>query len=819
MVAQLRNSKAQVCSSEWLPARPADHSLPAGFALPPELAAVLSRAGALPLYSHQASAIAAALAGRSVVVSTPTASGKSVCFVAPLLHALSEDSRKGKEGRALILYPLKALANDQLDALRVLLRQAGHAADAAAASVPPALPPASIARLRRMAALRVATYDGDTPLEQREMIRKSASIILTNVDMLHVGILPHHRAWPPAFWRNMRFCVMDEAHVYSGVLGSHCALVMRRMLRIVAHYAGKLAFLCCSATVANPAAHVEALTGQAATSISESGAPAGPKAIILWRPPELQAGKDAGDAAAAPTRKSVYHEAGEVLAELVSAGLRPLVFVPARKLAEIVAGNARSILNDRGLPAAATGVESYRAGYSAAERRALEDRLRSGRACAVVSTSALELGIDVGELNATVHVGVPETASAQWQQAGRAGRRGGMSVAVVIAAERPLDAFYLAEPALLAQRKSESANVDPANPVLLEQHLPAAAHELALVAEDAALFGGTEAFDAAIAACVQERTLAFDQGIRAYRCPLPDGFAAKVSIRGGLSRVTFALHDQNKYEEGRPCEASLVEEVDAKMAVQRLHTGAIFRHRLETYCVTDLNMEERVARARLMADAPLVTEPKIQVAVAELGLLERRDVCAAQAWRGRVHVSARVTGFVRRDLVRNLQLEEKMFPPNFYPATELDTDGVWFAVPQECVVRLPAEGLQAALVGVRNLCVSLLPSFCSCDSGDVGATVVSLLLEESAGPSMLVYLYDTHGGVGLMSPLFAGLELLWRRALSILERCSCEAGCASCTQAGRGGAQAGNSKGDTRVILQGLLGAWMGEGGGSGGRQ
>jgi DEAD/DEAH box helicase domain-containing protein len=768
------------------------------------------------------------------------------------------DCPERQKGRALVLMPLKALAHDQararrshlrhsvlasasvvanakhnltrvqLRATRELLALAGQCAEAAAATTPPALPAASIALLRRMADLTCCAYDGDTPQEERPELRRTARIVFTNVDMLHVSIVPNHKLWSRAFWANLKHVVLDEAHTYTGVYGSHAALVFRRLLRVVASYckpgAAPPAFLCSSATIANPGEHILLLTGAQPVCVTRSGAPAGAKALLLWQPPELPPSADAaaGEEETAPQRKSMYNEAGEVIAELVMAGLRPLVFVSARKLAEIVAHKAREMLQQKGFAVAAAGVESYRGGYAANERRQLEANLVSGRITAVVSTSALELGIDVGSLDATVHVGVPETASAQWQQAGRAGRRG-TSLAVVITAERPLDQFFLGSPALLATRAPEAAHIDPANLALLALHLPAAAAEHALIAEDAPLFGGMAVYEPLLQQAVNARALKYNAALRMYDCTLANA-AAGIAIRGGLSRDKYTLHDQARMAShggGAPCTASFIEDVEARKAFIKVHVGAIFRHRLETYEVVALDVAARVARARLIGDVPFATAPKERVAVREVRVAQRRAVGAATAWLGRVHVTGHVIGYVKMDLVHNKKLFEKEFPPPGLLATDMQTDGVWWDLPQEVTQRLGTGGaLRPAVAGARNLAAALLPSFCACDVSDIGAAVV-VPGDDGTDPdgAVRIFVYDCFGGVGLCAKVFAELEELWRLALAVLQRCPCATGCASCTQATRQGAEAKTNKAECKIVLQGLLGAWMqgGDRRGSGG--
>ena len=840
VVARLQQTKAQVKSVSWVPSRPANHRPPApGFTLPPELGAVLGRARALPLYSHQYEALAAALGGKSVVVSTPTASGKSICYLAPLLHRLSDEERPTKSGRALVLMPLKALANDQVRAIRALLDTARQCADAAEASG--ALPAKSIARLRRMANLSVDTYDGDVQADQRAEVRRGAVIVVTNIDMLHVAMLPHHTCWPNQFWAHLRLVVVDESHTYRGVYGSHASLVLRRLRRVCASYGSTPSFVCCSATVANPGAHVALLTGVEHTVVNESGAPSGAKALMLWQPPEAAHHGDVGPGGdGAPpraVRSSPYQEAGVVIAELVAAGLKPLVFVPARKLAEIVAASARAALASRSLPNAASRVESYRAGYSPEERRDLERRLCSGDVSALVSTSALELGIDVGQLDATVHVGVPDTAAQQWQQAGRAGRRGGQaSMAVIIATERPLDLFYLAQPDALAQRQPESAHIDPTNVALLTLHIAVAAAELKVVAEDAPLFGGDKPFAEAIRGAVNMRAIAYEPGIRAYGSCLPSP-AMGISMRGSTSRETVELHDEatftgKKAAGGGGAAApdwvppagltggSLIEAVEACHAPYKVHPGAVFQHRQLVYEVSTLDMAAGIALGKRIQESPLVTSARERSTVREVRVFRDRTVCCAWAALGRCHVASQVTGFVKMNTISQQVVFEHEFPAGGYAALNMETDALWFQLPTEVVLKLqPTGSLREACAGLRNLTLALLPSLVACEPSDVGTTVVfpdtnaGWEADDTGGGAVKIYVYDTHGGCGLCAIAYESLEPLWRQCLAVVERCPCPTGCASCTQAGRSGREAGVAKPACKALLQGLLGAWMKDGG------
>lgn len=480
--------KPQAVNVTWMPGAVADTTSPSGFKLDPAMTAVLEEMGVRDLYRHQKEAVHAALHDRrSVVVATPTASGKSLTYAIPLMSRLGER----RSSRAMILFPLKALANDQLAKLRRFVDVAERLAESGRFAG------ATLKRLRGMASVTVRVCDGDTTEREREMIRaEKTQLILTNPDCLHHYVLPGYpKKWTKTFWQNLEWVVVDEAHVHRGVAGSHFANVLRRVLRLCAECDNRaLQFVCTSATISNPGAHVRALTTRDPVVVTASGAPAGEKAMVLWQPPEQNQQTQTQDEGVLARRRSPYAEAADVVAGLVRARVQCLCFVSARKLTESIVRDVKAQLVRAGQQELALRVDSYRAGYTAEERRALERRLAAGEVSALVCTSALEMGIDVGALDATVHVGVPETAAAMWQQAGRAGRRSGASLAVVVACERPLDAFYLSKPEDLFRRRPEAAVVDPANVSILEQHLPCAAFETPLDPRaDAKLFDDAEA--------------------------------------------------------------------------------------------------------------------------------------------------------------------------------------------------------------------------------------------------------------------------------------------------------------------------------------
>ncbi|HUW95667.1 MAG TPA: DEAD/DEAH box helicase, partial [Anaerolineae bacterium] len=436
----LPSYQGQVCHVEHISARKArygDLARP----LPRPLLRALDAAGVSDLYAHQAAAISAVRDGHHVAVTTSTASGKTLCYNLPVLESLHGDP----SGRGLYLFPTKALAQDQMRNLGELVRSAGLD-------------------------LLCGTYDGDTPRSERGRIRKTASILLTNPDMLHMGILPNHRLWAQ-FLANLRFVVVDEAHAYRGVFGSHVACVLRRLRRLCRRYRSEPVFICCSATIANPAEHVENLTGLPPVVIADDGSPRGSRDFVLWNPPFVDEKKSA--------RRSANVEASRLFTELVRHGLRNITFTKARKVAELILHYSREILAKED-PDLVPLIRSYRAGYLPRERREIEQALFRGKLLGVTATTALELGVDIGALDATVLVGYPGTVASTWQQAGRSGRGARDSVSFLIGLDNPLDQYFMRHPEQLFGSSPENALLDAGNLYVLRGHLPCAAYEMPL---------------------------------------------------------------------------------------------------------------------------------------------------------------------------------------------------------------------------------------------------------------------------------------------------------------------------------------------------
>ena len=695
--------------------------------LPPQLQGVLAAQGIERLYTHQAQAIDEARTGHHVIVATGTASGKTLCYNVPVLEALLADPL----ARALYLYPTKALAQDQLRALEQL---AGP-----------------------LRGVRVMTYDGDTPQATRARARRTASIILSNPDMLHVGILPNHQTWAP-FFRHLRFVVVDEAHVYRGVFGSHLANVLRRLRRVCALYGSYPHFILSSATIGNPGDHAARLIGEAAVVVDHDGAPQGPRRFVLWNPPMLDAARG--------RRASVNTEATRLLVEMVSQDVRNITFTRARKVAELILRYARDALRER--PDLAARITAYRGGYTPEERRDIERRLFAGELLAVTATNALELGIDVGELDATVLVGYPGTVASTWQQAGRAGRGRKAALNVLIGQDDPLDQYLMRHPEALFGRPHEQALVDPGNPYVLRGHLACAADELPLTATDEAFFG--PAYPAAVEALEAEGTLE-SRGDRRYYVG-EEHPARRVSIRS-TSSDRYLLLDETLGSDGK-----VLEEVDAATAFIRIYPGAIYLHRGESYLITRLDIAQRLAFARAV-DADYYTQPREVNEVHIVRSLEARPVGPTVLFCGEVRVMQQVIGYRRRRQFTEQVIDEQ---PLDLPPYTYETQALWFEVPEAVHREVVAAGLDfgGGLHAVEHAMIGVLPLLAMCDRGDIGG------LSTPAHPDTdrpQVFVYDGYpGGVGLARRGFQAIDALWRSTLEVVSMCPCEAGCPACIQ-------------------------------------
>ena len=727
----------------YVPPKGADY---ADMAVDPRLREVLADRGVKRFYSHQAEAVGALRRGEHVAAMTPTASGKSLIYNLPVVETALTDP----EARALYIFPLKGLERDQVDGLNDLL-------DALA------LAPEPRARERRPLA-GAEVYDGDTPGHRRDKIRnRPPTAVLTNPDMLHLGILPHHGRWAE-FFANLRYVVIDEIHTYRGVFGSHVAQVLRRLRRVARHYGADPQFIACSATIANPRELAENLTGQAFTAVTDSGAPAGGKHFYLVNPED------------SPTTAGT-----RLFRRCLGAGLKTIAFTPSRRVTELVyqwAGERDPALWDR--------ISPYRAGFLPAERRDIEARLFSGELDGVVSTSALELGVDIGELDACVLVGYPGSVASTWQRAGRVGRRDGDAVILLIAQQDALDQYVMRHPETFFGASHEAVVIDPANPRLLARHLPCAGAEVALADDEPVWPEG--AYTEARGRLADDGILRPESGGWVPRHPNP---ARSVGIRGMGAAVRIVD------ERDRP-----LGEADLDRAMREAHDGAIYLHRGGTYRIRHLDLEAR----RAMAEPARVSYHTRALSDEHTTIQAERDRRRGRrltASFGDLRITTRVTGYERRNNADGKRLDKQDLD---LPATTFDSEGLWLSVTEAARAVLLDGGFDqaGALHAAEHALIKLLPLFALCDKQDLGG-VSYPFYPDLGGPA--IFIYDgTEGGIGFSR---RGFEVLgdWLIAtLEALRACPCEAGCPSCVQDPQCGN--GNEPLDKHGAIA-LLGHWL----------
>lgn len=736
------------------------------------VSAALRAAGAERLYLHQVAAVNAALAGQNVVVATSTASGKTLCFNVPVLEALARDPL----ARALYLYPAKALAQDQLGKWQALLKgSAGNIPNADA-----------------------ATYDGDTPQATRARLRKHTRVLLTNPDMLHVGILPNHALWA-AFFRHLKYVVIDEAHSYRGIFGSQVACVLRRLRRICALYGNTPQFIATSATIANPAEHFELLTGLPATVIGDDGSPHGPRTFALWNPPFIDRGKTA--------RRSANREATDLFANLVGAGVRTIAFAKARVVAELLLRYSRQQLRIKA-PDVVERIAAYRAGYLPAERRRIERELFHGQLLGVTATNALELGIDVGGLDAAVLVGYPGTVASMWQQAGRAGRGDDPALAMLVGLDNPLDQYYMRHPADLFGRPHEHALIDPDNVHVLQRHLPCAAHEAPLVVpsgegaepvgqDDEALFG--PGFVDAMVGLENSGTLRYVEGFAGQGqrwVYAGSGYPAQdVNLRDAQGERFAILNAADHHR--------VLEELSSSQAPFRVHPGAVYLHQGESYVVTEYN----VGRGQAVvapSTSDYYTQPRELSDVRIVRSTQHREFPWGVAYLGQVRVSSQVIGYRRLQQFSEAVLGDE---PLEMPANQYDTVALWWDVPADLGAELGRRGLDflGGLHATEHAAIGILPLFAMCDRWDIGG-LSTPLHPDTEIPQ--IFIYDGFpGGVGIAEKGFQLLTELWSATLDVVSQCPCADGCPSCVQSPKcGNFNHPLDKQAAILILQYLLG-------------
>jgi len=735
-------SEGQLVDVVRLPARPAREGRLARD-LPDRVWSGLHRLGVRSLWSHQAEAIDLARTGRSVAVATGTASGKSLCYQAPIAEAVTDPIRPAT---ALLVFPTKALAHDQLGAFSML----------------------------RLEGMLPAAYDGDCTPEERAWVRRHGNTVLTNPEMLHCALLPHHGRWA-TFLMRLRYVVVDELHSFRGVFGSHLAHVLRRLRRLCAYYGSSPTFVFGSATIGRPGVLASGLCGLPVTEVIDDGSPRGVRVIALWNPPLLQPFANDGLAMpdqadrpwGGPSRRSSHGETARLMAELVGDGRRTIAFCRSRRATEVVAADAR-----RRLPAERAGrVRPYRGGYLAEERREIEAELFGGRLDGVVTTNALELGVDIGGLDACVLDGFPGTIASFWQQAGRAGREQQESLAVLVAGEDQLDQWLMAHPAELLARPPEPAVINPANPYVLRPHLACAAFELPLTHGDERYW--PDLLDDGVRELVRRDELKIRAPSGRRTSPAAvwagRGFPARgVGLRSGSA---------NEFQIVKG-DGSLVGTIDDGRAFEMVHPGAIYLHQGQAYRVVHLDLDHRAAVVEA-TDGDTYTMARTDTTIRIGTVNGSRDVGRAGLWLGEVEVTSQVTGYQRRSTVTKEVLARE---PLDLPPSRLLTRAFWYVI--EPAVLAAAGVVPGAWPGTlhaaEHAAIGILPLFTICDRWDVGG-VSTVHLADTGGPTIVIH--DGYaGGAGIAELGFEASDRHLAATLEVIEGCGCTGGCPSCVQ-------------------------------------
>jgi len=675
------------------------------------------------LWSHQAEAIDLVRRHTNVAVATGTASGKSLCYQAPVAEAASDPVRPGT---ALLIFPTKALAHDQLRALAEL----------------------------ELPGMVAAAYDGDCSPEERTWVRRNANVVLTNPEMLHCALLPHHARWA-TFLMRLRYIVLDELHVFRGVFGTHTAHLLRRLRRVCASYAAAPSFIAASATIGEPAQLASALWADPVTAITDDGSPRGERIVALCNPLQFD-----------DIRVSSHAETAGLLTSLISSGHRSIGFCRSRRGTEVVAADIRRRLPDD----LADVVRPYRGGYLPEERREIESELFGGRLRGVVATTALELGVDIGGLDACVLDGFPGTIASMRQQMGRAGRECQESLAVLVAGQDQLDQWLMAHPTEVITRPPEPAVINPSNPYILHPHLSCAAFELPLTSADERWWPD---LDDGVRALVLDDRLKVRRPTS--RRPAPTavwagrGFPAHgVGLRSGSTRDYRIVRDDD----------TLVGTVDEGRAFEMVHPGAVYLHQGTTYRVVDLDLDDRLAIVEL-CDGSEYTVARTDVTMRVLGRDRCRSVGRAGLHLGSIEVASQVTGYQRKDVATSEVLGTQMLD---LPASRLVTRGVWYTVEPADLARagVVPTAWPGTLHAVEHAAIGILPLFTICDRWDVGGVSTARQADTNL-PTIVIY--DGYpGGAGIAELGYDAADRHLATTLEVIEGCGCTDGCPSCIQ-------------------------------------
>ena len=743
---QDRQFMENVVRWETLPAREASYA-----AFPPELDRrledVLKRRGIYQLYTHQAESIKYALAGEDVAVVTPTASGKTMCYNLPVLSAIMQN----EDARALYLFPTKALSADQVSELYDMIQETGLD-------------------------IKTYTYDGDTPATARKAVRQAGHIVVTNPDMLHSGILPHHTKWVKLF-ENLRYIVIDEIHTYRGVFGSNLANVLRRLQRLCDFYGSHPQYILCSATIANPKELAETLIGRPVHLVDKNGAPMGVRHFVFYNPPVVN--RQLG------IRKGVLNETRAISGLLLKNGIQAITFARSRLQVEVLTKYLKDMVRD---PLGNAGrVRGYRGGYLPTQRRDIERGLRAGQVDAVISTNALELGIDIGALDACVLCGYPGTIASAWQQAGRAGRRKAASIVFFIASSAALDQYIVSHPDYFLSQSPENALLNPDNLYILLNHFKCAAYELPF--SDGDSFGNAPAPEELMSYLTDASILRHVGGT--YHWAAEDFPAGEISLRSAAAE-NFVIIDITD-----PAHHRVVGEMDRFTAPMLLHENAIYLHEAQTYQVEKLDFDACKAFIR-QVDPGYYTDSDLSISLSLLDI--EQEVEENQVYRalGEVKVTAHVTMFkkIRFDTHENLGFGKVQLPD-----TDMHTSAVWWTLPEEVCAQFESDELKNGIMGVVNLMRIVAPLYLMCSPTDI-YVIYQVKSPFTDRPTVLLY-DNVPGGIGLSQKAWSMQRLLLEKCLDIVSHCGCEQGCPSCV--GPIGEIGTNGKAAAMRILENLL--------------
>ena len=723
----------QIAHVEQVPARPAEYADAPG-SLQPLVQQALQNEGIGRLYGHQAAAIGHLRGGKSVVIVTGTASGKTLCYNIPTVEAILQD----RMATMLFIYPTKALAQDQLRAIGTF-----HLAEQGVDFL-------------------AGTYDGDTPQNLRSRLRDGGNVILTNPDMLHQGILPNHSRWN-RFFTHLKYVVLDEVHAYRGVFGSHLANVLRRLRRVCRHYGSSPQYICCSATIANPREHAERITGQAMELVDRDGSPRGAKSFVLWNPPPLDtaARGKADEWRVGGDRRSPLWEGVYLLTALVQEGVQTIAFVRTRLAAELLFKNARDLLR----PVSARlseSVHAYRGGYLPEERREIERRLVGKEILGVASTNALELGIDIGSLDACIIVGYPGTIASLWQQAGRAGRGTEASLVFLVGQNSPIDQYLMMHSGYLFAQNPEQAVVDPDNPHIVIGHLRCAAHERPIEDDEVRHFGE---YAQPVLEVLEEDGCVRHRDQRWYWAS-SDYPAAQVNLRN-IAGPVYTIQDDAAAER-------VVGTLDEVSALSQLHDHAVYIHGAETYFVNKLDIGQKIAFVE-KRDLDYYTQ-SVQTSQIQIDEVEEQS-----EWRGALLGFGDVTVTTSIPMFKKIRFHSRDslgFEQLELPPQTMETVAMWFAPPPATVRDMTERRIVVgeALAGLANVLVDVAPFFVMCDTQDIGATVDASCLGRDA-----LFLHDRHpGGMGYARRCLDRMAEILQTIRTVIRECGCEDGCPSC---------------------------------------